>query len=329
MSMGAIFTHQVPDAYRLGWRIVIALLACTFANTSRLTGEASPHQCLDEKLHLREIWTLGIPDSFAVTGAALSPGGRAVWWSSETFLVQAADSGGRPRPAWRAPSAPMAAAMVRPPLIDVVYADPPRITRHANDGRVLASTPLVFAHSPFTASRAAEGWWIADLTGAGLVRLWIVRNSGERAGSNYRLTNLNYNQPGDVVLAPDGPDIIVAQTRYPFGGIFVSATNGATRSGFRVALAPLVESDTPTIQRYYRGRQIVPLDSGFIQTFLDLTSEERMFLLYDSSGAFIRAMRLAAPVTMLASIPGERILLAARRTTTLEIVRYTWTWCSP
>jgi hypothetical protein len=70
----------------------------------------------------------------------------------------------------------------------------------------------------------------------------------------------------------------------------------------------------------------VALDCALLVTLADLTSDHRVMVRYGVDGTVAQRTPVAAPIGLMARLPGEATVLAARRTGELELVWYDWHW---
>lgn len=115
-------------------------------------------------------------------------------------------------------------------------------------------------------------------------------------------------------------------TRYtsPFDVIRIDPATGRTDT-----LAPLPAGllDIPADSLlHWRALPTVAIDCGLLLTLSDLTSDHRLLVRYNDLGAVDRVTPLDAPLGLVARLPGEHTVLAARRTGDLELVWYDWHW---
>ncbi len=115
-------------------------------------------------------------------------------------------------------------------------------------------------------------------------------------------------------------------TRYttPFDVIRIDPATGRTDT-----LAPLTAGrlDVPADSlKHWRALPTVALDCGLLVTLSDLTSDRRLLVRYNTEGGIDRITPLDAPLGLVARLPGEQTVLAARRTGDLELVWYDWHW---
>lgn len=77
------------------------------------------------------------------------------------------------------------------------------------------------------------------------------------------------------------------------------------------------------------GLPVVPIEGGFLQTFADLRSDERLLAVYDRTGSTRRTSRLTAPFGIVATAPHERLVLATARPGQPKVILYRLTGGSP
>jgi hypothetical protein len=115
-------------------------------------------------------------------------------------------------------------------------------------------------------------------------------------------------------------------TRYtsPFDIIRIDPASGRTDT-----LAPLIPQRLdipPDSLTHWRALPTVAIDCGMLLTLSDLTSDRRLLVRYSAAGGIDRITPLDAPLGLVARLPGEQTVLAARRTGDLELVWYDWHW---
>ena len=76
----------------------------------------------------------------------------------------------------------------------------------------------------------------------------------------------------------------------------------------------------------WRALPAVAIDCGLLLTLSDLTTDRRLLVRVNAEGQVVRVTPLDAPLGLMASLPGEATVLAARRVGALELVWYDWRW---
>jgi hypothetical protein len=129
-------------------------------------------------------------------------------------------------------------------------------------------------------------------------------------------------------LSEAGGEVFATLLGQPYGVTRIPA--GPRDRGRAAPAAPLTPPKLPDRRdgepTLWVALAVHPLDTGFIRTFADLRSDERVLATYGGDGSLLRQSRLDVPMAILTTVPGERLLLAARRTDRLEIVFYRWRW---
>jgi len=172
---------------------------------------------------------------------------------------------------------------------------------------------------------------------AGTPHTWLllVVESGQPA-SRSRIVTLKQSERGaylDTLFALDGEfssisstesGLLLTRSAPPFGGlvfrdgepgpvVLESAFSVVPREGFRM-------NDD------WRAVTTVPIDSGFVQTLAQGTSDRRILVRWDNMGRPLSARILAVPMALRASDIARTLLWAVRRRNSTEIVKYRWSW---
>jgi len=291
------------------------LLACFGA--SCVGGLAQPQPALSQATRetqaLVEVRTIRVSDRLQPLGVAASPDGQIVVWTrDELFLVTREGSftpilgppihqalaGGYGDNRWE--------------LVDVGRRAILRFNSIATEPSVI---PFVVSGDVYSASRVSCGWlfqvWNSRTHKASLVLVdavgkvsWSIEASWARklprsigqvfhlagAGDEATVTALGapfetatVNCSGDVEMLDHGPPM-------PEGGRWI-------------ALAT------------------IPISTGFLTTYSDITSNRRVIRWRDMRGAFINDSRLNVPLGIAASVDSTHVV-AVRRTDYMELVVY-------
>jgi hypothetical protein len=76
------------------------------------------------------------------------------------------------------------------------------------------------------------------------------------------------------------------------------------------------------------GLRALVLDAGFIRTFADLDSDDRILTVANAHGKITRTTKLNAPIAFIASDPELQLLLAIRSLNGSDAILYNWHWLS-
>lgn len=166
-----------------------------------------------------------------------------------------------------------------------------------------------------------EGWLLASRdavtrrfvvvreTARGAVPLFQSEIADSVAGiSRFRMTAL----PAHVLLT---------EVRSPFRVIRVAFATGQTDT---LVTPPLpIPSDSLHL---WRALPALAIDCGTLLSVASLAGDQRLLVRWDAADQLAKVTPLAAPFGLVARLPGERALLAARRAGGLELVTYRWRW---
>lgn len=198
--------------------------------------------------------------------------------------------------------------------LELVDATARSLVTIALDGKRLNSIPL---EMPLMIIAAVRG-----------PRFWYIVGSNARADYEvYRFDPLvKRSTPVALVdtmpqmalhLSVCGNGFIVSTGRLPFKSVQYDSVGKVLRT-----IAPSIPPETGPLL----AGPLLPLDRGFIQSFSNPQSDTRVFTLFDLTGHQIRMTATDLPVGFAASDLESRTIVAFRRHTRTDIVRYRWRW---
>lgn len=266
-----------------------------------------------------------LPRNSGIAGSALGPGGTVVLWgaSGELFLVR-----GGTLTEGKLPDnvRPAGMAIVSDGLrfIDMIEG---REYLRREDGTLVpgARVPLAMAQVIDEALWYHGAWYLGTRD---LPRRSFVLSRLDGAG----LTELFRSAPSDSVrtiqryhLSPSSRGVLLTGTMAPFAVLRLDPE------------APRVDTLSPVLQEaalsavrdsaaHWRALPAVSLDCTLLLTLSDLTTDRRLLVRYGSSDQVEQVTPLEAPLGLIARVPGEDAVLAARRAGELELVWYDWHW---
>ena len=115
--------------------------------------------------------------------------------------------------------------------------------------------------------------------------------------------------------------VLLTEVRSPFLVIRVSLADG-TADTLRTPPLPIPRDSL----HLWRARPAIALDCGTLVSVASLAGDQRLLLRWDGADDLVKVTPLTAPFGLVARLPGERALLAARRAGGLELVTYRWQW---
>lgn len=281
--------------------------------------------CRSGPVALRTRASVLLPKNSGIAGSALGPDGAVVLWgaSGELFLIRR----GAVTEA-RLPDNIRPAGMTFAPgglrFIDLVEG---REYLRREDGILEpgARVPLAMAQVIDEALWYRGAWYLGTRD---LARRSFVLRRLESAG----LTELFRSAPSDSVrtiqryhLSPSSRGVLLTGTMAPFAVLRLDSE------------APRVDTLSPVLQdaalasvrdsaSHWRALPAVSLDCTLLLTLSDLTTDRRLLVRYGSSDQVEQVTLLEAPLGLIARVPGEDAVLAARRAGELELVWYDWHW---
>jgi len=302
--------------HRFGTAVGTLLALC-------LPGTAVAQACTSGGLSLEAIAVQALPATFGIEGVATAPGGRLALWSAEGELLELDREHGLIR--HHLPDS------VRPIGLGIV-AEGYRILDERTGREFLLGTgdslrwmePVALQTGDML-DRAVwrEGHWLL-LVRQAAAREFQLRVAGAE-GSLYRSAPAESLRTIPRYHLSDAAGLLLL-TRFtrPFDVIRVDPATGRADT-----LAPLtaqltgIPADSLT---HWRALPAVAIDCGMLLTLSDLTSDHRLLVRYSAAGTVDRVTALDAPLGLMARLPGEQTVLAARRTGDLELVWYDWHW---
>ncbi|MBB4634714.1 hypothetical protein [Longimicrobium terrae] len=304
--------------------IVLALAAGTAWGCGSGEQDAPP-----AAFELQEVASTMLPDSFEVKGAALSRDGRVVVWSgNQQHLLVDGGSGVSVFPAG-IPLSPLAVGFAASDsLLEVVDAERRSLLVLSWAGKVVAEHALDLPWRVESATRTESGWFLGGRDTAGDFTIVRWSPDGGRISPVSRIHPHGRDRRTAVLLTAAGPDVTASEIGAPHRGRLISAGQSGPDGDAQFA-APAFPKARGRDGAFWISLPIFSIDSGYVRSFSDLRSDNRLIALYDRRGRLTRVTQVAVPMAVVAANPESRVLLFARRTDRIELVRYTWRWVGP
>jgi hypothetical protein len=310
----------------------IATLASSLALTLGLSA-ASPlervaaQECRSGPVALDARATLVLPATFGVRGVVPGPSGSLVLWSAggDLFSIDRERSLTRIllpdsiQPA----GVGLTAAGIR--LLDQATGRD-YLLRPDGALEAVGQARLGMAEQLDQALWRENGWILAlrDLAS----RRFVVRRffPGDAA-------ELFRSAPSDSVktihryqLTESGRGLLLTRSMAPFTVIRLDPSSGATDT-LAAPLASLERVNLPADSlAHWRALPAVALECTVLLTLTDLASDRRVLVRYGADNRIRQVTELDAPLGLVTRLPGEDVVLAARRAGELELVWYDWHW---
>lgn len=266
-----------------------------------------------------------LPRNSGIAGTVVGPGGTVVLWGAagELFLVQGGEvSRGQLPDNIRPAGMTLTGDGLR--LVDLVEG---REYLRRADGTLVpaARIPLGMAQVIDEALWYRGAWLLATRD---LVRRTFVLRRFDGAS----LTELFRSSASDSVrtiaryrLSPSSRGVLLTGIMAPFPVLRVEV------EGPRVDTLAMVTRETPIAAlrdslAHWRALPAISLDCTLLLTLSDLTTDRRFLVRYGATDQVEQVTPLEAPLGLIARVPGEDAVLAARRAGELELVWYDWHW---
>jgi hypothetical protein len=279
-----------------------------------------------DRLALRELWAVRIPDSTQVIGALPLTPDQVIVWSADRNVT----SFWRGGEAWHA-TLPDSSAIVdvfwddTQPLLHAIDAEGRRVFLLDSMGTVLRPVPLVFSQP----GRVIEG---------GKLKAGIVLGVFDTLSSLYRVLLVSTGEARELWGVRTGASsiqdppfhlsvvrdtVIIAQTRFPFDLLAVDTSGHVSTLSVGGLALP---ADSGPSSEMWRALRVVPLDHGAAQSQSLLSGDARRLMRYTSAWERAALSTLDVPFGIVSSRVATQTLVAARHAGGLEIVVYAWEW---
>ncbi|MGD2154080.1 MAG: hypothetical protein PVG79_12490 [Gemmatimonadales bacterium] len=321
-----------PVATRPGSSSGLAATLLESVAGANVSVTATP-QSSSELLELEESFAISLPDSFQITGAAISPSGLLALWSwNSAYLIVARPPPGAAEGEMRTIgqlhlSRPIGAAFLgSDSLLEVVDAAGPSVLGFSFDGALLYERSLEVPAEPEVAAHDGFAWFLG-VPDSGQYRIFRVDGKGGRTLQVYSIER-NEEDPWYLPifqLSAGNGEIFAAMTESPFEVCRLSP-DGQLLGTMRPGGEDELSDDRGGSRRLLVALPVLRLANHLLQTQADLSSDLRIVTIYDSAGHVVRRRTVNAPMGFVASLPDRRILLAVRWTGKLELVGYAWRW---
>jgi len=304
--------------------VTLALLLgpCSFGRDS-----LSAQVCEAGHVALAARATLQLPATFGIQGVASGPAGVLALWSPGGEILRV--DGNRTLSQLQLPDS------IRPAGVAVTSEGLRLLDLHSGwefllsaDGelRTLGRISYGLSEELDQGLWTGDAWLLAlrDLAGRRFVLRRATADSSvvlyrSAAAPNPKLT-ARYH------LTDTGHDLVLVRLTAPFDVIrFDPVTRGADTLAAPLAGADLALVPADSLE-HWRALSAVALDCALLVTLADLTSDRRLMIRYGADGTVAQRTPVAAPIGLMARLPGEATVLAARRTGELELVWYDWHW---
>lgn len=291
-----------------------------------LVGQQAPaaaQQCASGGLTLEARAAEPLPVTFGIEGVTTALGGSLALWSAEGEIISIA--------ADRTITRQKLPDSIRPAGAELVPGGTLILDRYSGREFLLGADgalSLTGLGSPIAEGERLDqairlgGVWILGLREA-FSREFRVRRGG---------TTVFRSAPGPTLkttprylISADGGSPLLTQMMAPFQLIRLNPDGrvDTLASSLDSALAGSIPPDSlPN----WRALPAVAIDCGLLLTLTDLTADRRLLIRVNPDGQVVRVTPLDAPLGLMARLPGETAVLAARRVGALELVWYDWRW---
>ena len=265
-----------------------------------------------------------LPPNFGIKGTIVGPGGAVALWSGGGELLRSVAGDSIVSTQFSERMAVVGLAFgPRPGTWRVADGWTGRELVFDEDGARIGERPLALTRGQILeqAIRREEGWLLASRDAA-TRRFVVVRETAHGAVPLFH---------GDVADSVEGisrflmtslPEhVLLTEVRAPFRVIRVALATGQADT---LHTPPLVIP--PDSLHLWRAQPALALDCGTLLSVASLAGDQRLLVRWDAADQLVKVTSLAAPFGLVARLPGEQALLAARRAGALELVTYRWRW---
>lgn len=293
-------------------------------------------QSQDKRLILDSIGSEQLPVGFAMGGGTFSPEGNILIWSSrEPILLYQTDHGTYDTLEFGSNLPPLAVGFVSADVIDILASSDGRILRATLDavppGVTERFLPLMSDSARvIEGTRTKTGWCIALRGPDGQVSVYQYNDAAmpihlvSLKSSDYSLKFPDTLAQLNVHLSPSGGGCAVSMWWYPFDSFIYDSIGNLNR---------VIEPDLPSLGEVPGASRpavvalpLLSIDSTFIQTFSDLRSDKRVFLVMGLRPSHGRSLIIESPIGLVAVHQVSRRIMALRVSESAELVTYRWSW---
>jgi hypothetical protein len=286
-----------------------------------------------DKLVLSELRSHALPDGYEPSGASLSSGGEILLWSArQPDLLLITPSGRQTRLDLGSHDAPTAAAFLSgDSAIEALFGSTGRVLQSLKSGRLVSERFLPTrsdSSSIITAALAGTSWVYAVRANLGDVRLMqeaangMVRQVALVSHQKYKRWLPDTLAQLSVNLYADNHLVVMSLIWPPFHS-FVLGSDGRVLQTLKPQYSAygLTKADTTAVPIALTA---LPLEPGFLQTYVDLRSDRREFAVFSADGRELRRIDIQVPLGYVDVHPPTGLVLAIRRTDVVEAVVYRW-----
>jgi hypothetical protein len=320
-----------PRAYVLVGTLAIASIDACVDSANSQTDSSSHGQ--GDVLHLDQVGTIALPDSFQLGGMDARDRRALTWATNEPYLVLR-DREQESVVKFKNAGVPIAAALTAGGGLEVL--DSGFVRRLSVDG-TRKETPYSIAFRPVEGARGRAGWYVGGIDADHNLRIVRIDSLGNSA-PYYKVPSARLTtQAGDTAffkpthMTPVGDSLLVTIVNAPFENIVIDDRGKEVRS-FRPPPPPVTTTHNATEAARaakWISLATLRLDCGFLQTLSDVRSDQRRLVLFDNAGAPLRNSEIAAPLGFIYAMPTAQRLFAVRAMSSAEIVTYRWQWTQP
>jgi hypothetical protein len=270
--------------------------------------------------------TLLLPATVGIQGVATGPAGTLALWSAAGEVFSISERRALSRVALPESLHPAGMAITAEGLRFLDQASG-REFLLASDGSIasLGQARLGLAEQLDQALWYRDGWILAlrDLAD----RRFVVRrfSSGDQTEFFRSARSDSVKNIQRYHLTDSRRGLLLTRTMPPFTLIRLDLDRGRTDTLETIA-PEQAAGIQPDSLPHWRALPTVALDCTLLLTLSDLTADRRILVRYGASGRIERVTELEAPLGLMARLPGEESVLAARRAGELELVWYDWHW---
>lgn len=273
-------------------------------------------------LSLTSVFTYEVPDSLELAGLAVATRGDVAAWASNSSDVLIFSARGVTRVRDSLFKRPIAAAFDEARgVLEVVDADRRAVFDVTTDGQVSGHALITAPVNIAVAARTEDGWFVGGRPRTSEGRFEVFPAVG--AGSPVYVSSLRRASTRlPPYLSAAGHKLFIGFTDEPREVVLILPRTREAAT-FQMVRAPTQISGRKAL---WRALPVFALDTVYVQTLADLTSNARLLVLYDRLGRIVRVRSVDAPMGLVATDAQTRLVVGARRIDHVEVVGYRWKW---
>jgi hypothetical protein len=276
---------------------------------------------LGQELELVESGRWIAPFGFEVAGASGPSNGELLVWSKSEAVVLNGSLKVVRQIQFPIRESPLAVELLADGAIELLTGSPGTIHRLDPNGHLLESEPIPVSGGIIHGALFGDGW----------ILLTSDQSPSQPSYALFRFSKTGLSPFARVpfvgVLSSQGQRVFLAKASAPHTVLAFQPDGQFHQFETDTVLVSSLSEDTRDgSPRTWVSLPVLEIGDRHLQTITDITSDQRVLVIYGPTGAVLRAKRIRAPVGFVASASEGGALFSVLHMNQTEIVRYRWRW---